>query len=277
MHKEALSAPLQHPLTTLLIASLLIIASCNSPERESNGGKSPRSETSSNRSEQSLHIAQPMSSDEARIFLRERKIRELNLEKMYVPDAIETLTQTLRQQMPDENLPKITLSPNWPGDGPPPREIKELRVRDIPVGVALQDMCDQSRSVFWVYQGEVVVDAFRQMEDETYERFLKSRISKFEVRDSNLLDAVDALQAATDEVEFDARKPGFTHPSAVYRRAQITKDSVGNLVRGVSMRDATVGDALREICRQAGASFQFFEGDFLILPDEIEKTSPSGD
>lgn len=274
MHKVDLSPPRQHTLTTLFIAWLLIIASCNSPKRESDGGKSPQSETSSNRSEQSSRIAQPMSSDEARIFLRETRIRELNLENTSVTDAIEVINQTLRQQLPDAKRPKIRLSSNWPNNALPPAKLKELRLHDVPVGIALKYICDQTRSVFWVHRGEVIVDAFREMEDEAYERFLNTRIGRFEIKDSNLLDAVDALQATADKAEFDARKPGFTYPSIVYRRAEITRDAVANRVREVSMQNATVGDALREICRQAGASYQFFEGEFLILPDNVEETSP---
>jgi len=216
------------------------------------------------------HRPSPMSDDEVKAFLRDTIIRRLDLEHVSLQGALRTISDILHQQNPDGRLPVIKMDPNWPTAQSETLRVNDLRVHDIPVGIALKYVCEQTACVYSIHNGTVLVDRWRPMEVETYERFLSEpKIAEFEIQDASLMDAVATLQAAAMKADFEPEKPPICISAANEKlQAALLRGEAGKRVRGVSMRNATIKEALDEICKQTGARYNFFEGQIDIEVNE---------
>jgi len=210
--------------------------------------------------------ANRMSSDEAKAFLRETKIRELDLEDASMPDAVIHLNQILREQLPDAKPLKIIWMPGEPDHTVSIAKIKRLHLRDVPVATALKYMGDATRCTFRVYDGAVIVEPFRFLEPEDYEKFLTEVRIDLEIRDANALEAMEALNVAAAKPDFRTEKPHLGVVANDELRAAIVGDEDSNRIRGVSLRNVTIEEALREICRQSATYYEIFESEIQLVP-----------
>jgi hypothetical protein len=207
-----------------------------------------------------------MSRDEVQAFLRETKIRKLDLEDVPMPAAVRNLSRLLREQMPVATLPKIIWAPGESDHTVSPADIKGMHLRDVPVGIALQYMGDATRCTFRVIDNAVIVEPFRFLESEDYEKFLTEVRIDLEIHDANALEAMEALNAAAEKSDFYPKKPHLGVIANDELRATILGDGDSNRIRGVSLHHVTVEEALREICKQSDTHYEFFEGEIQLVP-----------
>lgn len=201
------------------------------------------------------------STEETRHLLKELVLGELNFEEMPLPEAIHEINRLLGKKYPDQKRPKICLADEWTDT--PSFKIQHLRLRNVPLGLALRYICDQTRCVFWVYQGTVYLDV-RRNDDVVEKRFLhQTRIPALDIPDANLPEALEILQSAVDKIDFNGRKPPVWVRSISGGEA---KANTVQRVRGVSLREATIGEALAEICHQTGAQQELWEGEIILTP-----------
>jgi hypothetical protein len=216
-----------------------------------------------------------LSSADAIKRIKTTMIRELTLEDVTVPEAIEVLNQTLRQESPALTPPKIRLAAAWGNNNPRSQlRIREMRAHDIPLSIALKYICDQYRCRYWIYKGTVFIDLYR-FDDELPERFLQqARIETLSIHDANILEAMEALRAAAEEIDFDGCKPPLVFPADSESEdihAAIVRGDIADRVHDIKLTNATIGEALEEICRQAGAHYVVFEGQIVLILNEIGK------
>jgi len=246
------------------LVGLFFMIACTAPERGPTVGRPPGRRVSRVQPDPTRGIPHQMDRDEVRAFLNNTKLRRLDLIDVSMTHAIWTINETLRKQLSDAPRPKIILSKR-DGHYTGCINIRELQLHDVPVGIALKYLCEATKCEYWIHNGTVVVGGYRPIEMNTYMRFLnQTRIRKLEILDANVMEAVDALRAAAEEVDFDGRKPSICMPRTNELQAAIAKGDLGHRVSGVNMRNVTIGDALREICKQAGADYHFFEGEIDI-------------
>ena len=192
-----------------------------------------------------------MSRGEVRAFLKETIISKLDLVDVPLSDALRILNDRVREQAPDRKMPKIMIGSNEVTDQ---SLVKELRVHDIPLGIALKYICDQCRSRYWVYQGNVYVGRHHDDGDNEDSFLNDTKITELTISDGTLSDAFAVFQQAADEAEFDGIPPYFADRS-----------DPGTRIHGFKLRNVTVGEALREICRQSGTRPDSFEGEISIV------------
>ncbi len=203
-------------------------------------------------------------------FLKGSIIRKLELKGLTVAEALEILNQALQEMPSAGKRPAIKATPDLLVD---PRRIRELRGHDVPASVALKYICDQSRCKVWVYKGNVFVDAYHADSQESDELFLKqAKLVDLAVPTGNLVEALEALEGAIEEADFYGMKlPPGIHDEEL--RAAIARGEVGKPIHGMNLRNVTVEKALHEICRQAGARYDFFEGEIHVVPKEWKATA----
>lgn len=211
-------------------------------------------------------MSQRMTSEETKKVLREVKLRELKLDAMPIPEAIRHVNQLLQEQGTPERIPKIL----WiSGDSNEVPRIGEMHLRDVPVGIALRYLCDATRCTGRVYEGTVIIEPFRFMEDEDYERFLTEvRIDQLDISDANVEEAVEMLASAVRKVDFDSKKPVLGIAANEEVRDAMINGQTASRVRGVNLRNVTVGEALREICRRSGTRYVFLEDEIQFWPSK---------
>jgi protein gp37 len=120
----------------------------------------------------------------------------------------------------------------------------------------------------------VFIDLYR-FDDELPERFLQqARIETLSIHDANILEAMEALRAAAEEIDFDGCKPPLVFPADSESEdihAAIVRGDIADRVHDIKLTNATIGEALEEICRQAGAHYVVFEGQIVLILNEIGK------
>lgn len=148
----------------------------------------------------------------------------------------------------------------------PSLQIRQLRLRNVPLGIVLKYICDQTRCIRWVYQGTVYLDVIR-FDDVVEKRFLHhTRIPALDIPDASLAEAVEILRSAVDKIDFNGRKPPIRVQSISTKWNEIEAPNTAQRVRGVSLREVTINEALAEICRQTGAQQELWEGEIVLTP-----------
>jgi len=268
---------MRHLFPTVVLFSCASLSGCDSETHEIKGSAnrtasqrsslSISSEPSDSRPERPAVFSQ--NTEETRHLLKELVLDELNFEEMPLPEAIHEINRLLGKKFPGQKRPKICLADEWTDN--PSLKIQHLRLRDVPLGIALRSICDQTRCVFWVYQGTVYLDIIRY-DDPPEERFLHQiRIPSLDIPDASLPEALEALRSAIDQIDFNGRKPPITMQLTPGEWNEIGSENSVPRVRGVSLRDATVGEALAEIRKQTGVQQETWEGEIVFTPKRLPK------
>jgi hypothetical protein len=202
------------------------------------------------------------SSDETRELLKTLVLDELNFDEVPLPEAIHEINRLLGKKYPSQKRPKICLADEWAND--PSQKIRTLRLRNAPLGIALKYICDQTRCVFWVYQGTVYLDVLR-FDGLIEERFLhQTRIPALDIPDASLAEALEVLRSAVDKIDFNGRKPPITIRSISAKWNEVETPNTAQRIRGVSLREVTLSEALAEICKQTGTQQEVWEGEIVL-------------
>jgi hypothetical protein len=218
-------------------------------------------------------------------FLRDSIIPKLDMQNLPLPDALEMVNEALRQHATDLKRPKILIDLDYRyrmRNSKPP-QVVELRVRNIPAGIALKYICDATGCEWWIENGNVFVAPFDMDRSEKFaNRFLDVRIERFEFEGGHFSEALHLLEKHIDSK--DQTNP-FPPPSLYAVDAVVNPDADpgnplptwGESIGAIRMENANVRQILDELCRLTGRRHVLFEGEIQILPplrsEAVEKAA----
>jgi hypothetical protein len=207
------------------------------------------------------------------------------MQNMPLPDALEMVNEALHQHATDLKPPKILVDLDYRyriGNSKPP-QVMELRVRNIPAGIALKYICDATKCQLWVDNGNLYVASFDVDRSEKFaNRFLdEARIARFEFNGGRFSEALHLLRKQIDTTEQPSDYFGFGAPGLSAADAAGNPDTDpenplpawGESIGSIRMQNANLRQILDELCRLTGRRHVIFEGDIQILPPLEKKAN----
>jgi hypothetical protein len=211
-------------------------------------------------------------------FLRNSIIPKLEMQNLPLPDALEMVNGELRKHSTDLKRPKILIALDYRyrmRNSEPPKVV-ELRVRNIPAGMALKYICDATKCQLWIENGNVFVAPFDSDRSEKIaNQFLDDvRIERFEFEGGHFSEALHLLKKHIDSEDQPSPFLGFGPPSLYAVDAVVNPDADmgnplpawGESIGAIRMDNPTVRQVLDELCRLAGRQHDIFEGEIQISP-----------